>query len=55
MRPDEARDIDALARARNREDGNATPEGCIVASLLAVGCWVAIAVLAARFFRMVAS
>lgn len=49
MDRDTAREIDALARARNREDHDG--RGCLAAILIGVACWVVMFALAARFFR----
>lgn len=47
MTPDEARDIDALARDRNRSDG----VGCSLAAvMLSLASWAALALILAAFF-----
>lgn len=52
MRADEARDIDALARAKNRADAiEPHPLGCVAAALIACGVWVVLIAIVARLLK----
>ena len=52
MRADEARDIDALGRAKNRADAiEPHPLGCVAMALITCAAWVVIFAIVARVLK----